>query len=343
MDFDADGTLFATCETDDGKETHVLITIDPSTGEGTGVEVGPTGIELMPGVFGETFTTATDISFRDSDGALFAYLRRDLSGFSDHLATIDKVTGTAELKGFTFTFGIGNGIAFSPGEELFHADEDRLNTLDQSSGIVIPGRAFALDFPSDKCPSQSTDFDCRVNAMDFNPDGTLFASVNHKVDSIVENFLATIETTTGVVTIKGQTVPGLDAIAFAPAATATPPAKAELGSFKCYGVKRPKRAPKFEEVEMTLYDRFDGTSETRVGRAMSVCTPVPDVSDSTAGLTCYKIKDKREQEGEQTKFQELDLVVGNELFGEEQALTLKKSKVICVPSTIEDVPEAVLK
>ncbi len=85
---------------------------------------------------------------------------------------------------------------------------------------------------------------------------------------------------------------------------------------------------------MTLNDRFGGSIETRVEKAERVCTPVPDVTSSTAGFTCYKIKYEDYQEKGQPKFQQLDVEVWNELYGEGQALTLKKPKVICVPSTI---------
>ncbi len=224
-DFSPLGTLYATCFSSSG--AHVLITIDTTTGAGmeigtgTGVGADPSAcVSPFPSPL-NCFTTVSDISFRNSEGALFAYLRGTV--FLDSLATIDIATGTATLKEFpTVTFGIGNGIAFSPGDELFHADEFLLNTLNQGSGTVVPG-GVPLMFPAIECPNQfPPNFDCRVNAMDFDPlTEMLFASVNHKVGSVVENFLATIETkggTKGDVTIIDPTVDGMDAIAFAPAA-----------------------------------------------------------------------------------------------------------------------------
>ncbi len=354
MDFRA-GTLFATCERANGSDTHVLIMIDLETG--IGAEVGPTGIETLLEdiiVSGRYFETATDISFQNS-GELFAYLQTvDDAQIFPFLARIDIAAGSAvltRLPNFTNTFGNGNGIAISPGDKLFHADERSLNTLNQTSGVAIPELALDLVFPPNECPNQSANFDCRVNAMDFNLDGTLFASVNHKFDSAVENFLATIETkgdTTVAVTIIGPTVDGLDAIAFGPAASAppappAPPGKAELGDLKCYEVKRPRETPKFEDFDVTLNDRFDVINRnTHVEKVETICTPVVG-QDSTApsspSFTCYKIKDKGEHVGEyeegQPKFQQLDVTVGNELYGEGQVLTLKKPKVICVPSTID--------
>ena len=333
MDFRA-GTLFATCEKgkvkDDESDTHVLIMIDPTSGTGgvvgsTGVGTGPLGL----------FKTMSDISFRNSDGALFAYLKTvDESFYFPFLATIDIGSTAVTLKGPTVTFGNGNGIAFSSEDELFHADEGRLNTLDQDSGTVVSG--VPLMFPTTECPNQLFDFDCRVNAMDFNPDGILFASVNYKVGSTVENFLATIETkgdTKRDVNIIGQTVDGLDAIAFAPAATASL-AKAELGDFKCYDVKESKGVPKYEEVEVTLADEFAPESITRVRNPEVFCTPVSmdgaEITDPTASLTCYNIKDVEGQPNEEQN------VVVEKKIGGQQALTLKIPKLLCVPSTIVD-------
>jgi hypothetical protein len=103
MDVGPDGSLYATGERADGSNIHVLITIDRATGAGT--EVGPTGVEFLG--FGDT---VSDISFRHSDGALYAYLEA-----GDGLGTIDPATGAATALGPTGTASCcGNGIAFSP-------------------------------------------------------------------------------------------------------------------------------------------------------------------------------------------------------------------------------------
>ena len=342
MDFRA-GTLFATCERA-SDNTHVLIIIDPESG--IGAELRPTGVGRVstgPFDFLAALKTASDISFR-SDGVLHAHLRPFNS-----LWTISVTGGATTLIGETFVAGGGNGIAFSPGDVLFHANEANLNTLNQSSGnvTIVAG----LDFPGPPVPAGPGCCDQpRINAMDFQPGkepGTeiLFASLNDRLlrgsgpnVNPLENFLATIDTETGVVTIKGQTVDGLDAIAFAPAAAA---AGAELGDFKCYKVKRARGTPKLDKIEVTLNDSFDVINrETRVEKAETVCSPVGigigSTAPSTASLTCYKIKNVPED----PKFERLDVEVKNDLFvdGEgkplTQALTLKKAKVLCVPSMI---------
>ena len=53
--------------------------------------------------------------------------------------------------------------------------------------------------------------------MDYEPDtGVLYASVNGGFGGSGPNFLATVDPTSGVVTNLGQSVNGLDAIAWAP-------------------------------------------------------------------------------------------------------------------------------
>ena len=57
----------------------------------------------------------------------------------------------------------------------------------------------------------------RLNAMDYEPDtGVLYASVNAGFRGSGPNFLATVDPNTGVVTNVGQSVNGLDAIAWRP-------------------------------------------------------------------------------------------------------------------------------
>ena len=191
MDTAMDGTLFAIAERDDGSDTNVLITIDPDTGAGT--EVGPTGLG-----------TGMGVSFRNSDNVLFI----DYWGEGTVLATVNTQTGAGTDVGPTGTFGDGNGIAFSPGDELYHAEKGRfsLHTLNQSTGeatyvteLFYPG---GLNWP-------------RINAMDFQPGtGVLFASLNDGEEGSGPNYLATVDTGTGEVTIIGQTVDGLAALAF---------------------------------------------------------------------------------------------------------------------------------
>ena len=140
--------------------------------------------------------TVSDISFR-SDGTLYAYAEP-----CDKLGVIDTSTGAFTLLGDTGQSDQGNGIAFSPGDVLFHAGFANVGTLDQTTGVLTPGAGLTFPIPG-TCG--------RVNALDFQPgSGTLFALMNCGSS----RRLGTLDTTTGVITDIGESVFQLDAIAF---------------------------------------------------------------------------------------------------------------------------------
>jgi parallel beta-helix repeat protein len=193
MDADAAGTLYATGSSARTGE-HVLLTIDPVTGVGTAV--GPTGVE------GLGFDTVTDLSFRSGDNRLYAYF-----GPGDTVGTLDLATGRATALGSSGVFCCGNGIAFSPNDLLFHANDHAFHLLNQEGDMAIALANLTFHLPADKRP--------RVNAMDFHPGtGLLFASLSDGSVDLPENYLATINTMTGKVIIIGRTVDGLDALAW---------------------------------------------------------------------------------------------------------------------------------
>jgi len=197
MDFDPiSGTLFAACF-DPITNAHVLITINTVTGAGT--LVGPLVNTFGFGNF--------DVSFR-ADGTLFGATFDNII-ITISLFTINTSTGLATLVGFTGTFTQGNAMAFQ-GNTLFHNDLIALSTLNQVTGIATP---FALPtfagFPPLNFP--------RVNAMDSNPTtGIMFASVNDGQQGGGPNYLATLNTATGVFTHIGQSANGLDGLAWQP-------------------------------------------------------------------------------------------------------------------------------
>lgn len=189
------GILYGTGERNDGSNTNVLLTIDPSTGAGT--EVGPTNVAALG--FG---TVESDLSFRNSNGRLYAYIEA-----GDGVATINPATGAAATVGPTGISDLGNGLEFSRGDLLFQAGAGSLTTINQSTGaktIVAP--LTFVGFPPLGFP--------RINAMDVNCAGTMYASVNDGGGGAGPNYLATVNLATGVVTHLGSTVGGLDAIAW---------------------------------------------------------------------------------------------------------------------------------
>ncbi len=186
-------TVFATCQrTSDG--VQVLITINPASGAGT--EVGPTG----------STDKNPDLSFRNSDNTLYAFVFDFFGGTPHSLGTIDINSGLQTTLGVTGDIGGGNSIAFSPGDTLFHSRTFNsiatLNTLDQNNG--------AFTFVTNLTPGPSGR--TVIGAMDFQPGtGILFGASG---GSNTLDILLTIDTSTGIITEIGPTVSGLDAIAF---------------------------------------------------------------------------------------------------------------------------------
>lgn len=195
--FDSAGTLYGVGRRPSDNR-NVLITVNTATGAGT--MVGLTGVENLG--FGNS---VSDISFRHSDGALYAYLEA-----GDGLATINKTTGAATRLGSTQTSCCGNGIAFSPTDVLFHVNEHSLHTLNQTTGASSFVAPMSYPPPSGDFP--------RINSMDYEPrTGILFGSlIRGRTGQPRVSHLVKLNTSTGVVTVIGPTVTGLDAIAFGP-------------------------------------------------------------------------------------------------------------------------------
>lgn len=179
MDFSSDGILYALGERMDGSNTAVLLTIDLCTGAGT--EVGATSAALT-----------TDMSFRSTDGALFATTQTDLY-------RIDRTTGAATLIGPTGAPRNGSALAFNlAGDVLYYAPELQLFSLD----------------PATAAPTllNSLNIDGALNALDADPQsGTLYASF---YDYTTGNHLATLDPASGTVTVIGPTQQALDSLAF---------------------------------------------------------------------------------------------------------------------------------
>ncbi|MGA1869887.1 MAG: DUF2341 domain-containing protein [bacterium] len=210
MDFHPDGTLYATAEdiSDDGYHTPILIKIDTESGEGTKVQVlhhpwYDSRYKPGEGIWHNYGDAVSDISF-DSNETLYAYLDN-----GDGLAKIDISSGELDDLGPTGVYGLpgstrpasGDGMAFSLEDELFYANEYAIFTLQQESGGTS-------DF---KIPLQFSippDNDPRINGMDFDPGtGILYGSLRDGDHNTRENYLVTINTTDGNVTIIGDWTP----------------------------------------------------------------------------------------------------------------------------------------
>ena len=183
ISFDTSGTLYGVGNrASDG--VQVLLKINPATGVGT--QVGATTL----------FANVQDIAFRNSDDALYGY-----SG--GNIYTFNITTGVATLLGDTGDgFPSGNGLAFSPFDTLYKADNNSLWTIDQSTaaGTVFENLNYATTGD-------------RVNAMKFDSStGVLWASVK---DGGTINYLATVDIGNGNVNEVGPTQTGTDGLTVA--------------------------------------------------------------------------------------------------------------------------------
>jgi len=189
--------MFGACNTNpegagSGTKVSVLVSIDPRTGAGT--LIGETGIENDP-INGFDIS---DISFKPN-GQLFGYVTS-----SEDIVTIDTTTGAATLKGPTGNPEAGNGIAWLPGDTLFHADDTDLSTVNPTTGALT--FVASLNFP---------DGVDKISGMDFQP-GTniLYGSTGGGQFNPGPN-LVTIDINPGDVTIVGDTgLDGLTGLAF---------------------------------------------------------------------------------------------------------------------------------
>lgn len=298
MDFHpTTGILYATCFRP-GTVRTVFIKINPDTGVGT---------EVNPAALGFQFPV-TDISFRNSDQALYAYF-----GSVNSVGTIDIMTGEATALGPSGGVFAGNGIAFSPSDVLFHATEGPLSTLNQTNGAAT----FVTGLSFQACGS-GTDQSPRINAMDFQPGtGILFGSLNIAFGGGGPNCLVTIDTATGEVTLIGLTVPGLDALAWSQAAEVTE-------HFECYKAE----GRKVRET-VKLEDQFGIKPRVRVRGPELFCNPVTvskndeGIKNQAGHLTCYEIKDGDDDAKRRVR-------VKNQ-FGE-QTLKVDGAKLLCVAS-----------
>jgi hypothetical protein len=153
-------TIYATGQRP-GTGVPVLITIDPTTGDGT--EVGPTGVSGF----------ISDIS-RHESGVLYAY-----NAQNDPLHTLyalDIQTGAAQLLGDPgHGFTGGNGIAAvpaAPGGALYHASSTLFTSLNLFNGFAT----VLASPPTYVAPLGDPGF-ARPTAMDFQWGGTLFGLV----------------------------------------------------------------------------------------------------------------------------------------------------------------------
>jgi len=114
-----------------------------------------------------------------------------------------------------------------------------------------------------------------------------------------------------------------------------PPLIAGLDHFLCYKAKSAEGERKFERRDVDLEDQFRATVKS-VKKPKFLCTPVAKdgepVINPAGHLVCYEVKGHDE-------FEKRNVLVFNQFEDEVEGriLTIKKPKIVCVPSTKEDL------
>jgi hypothetical protein len=191
-----EGWLYAMCEAyneDVGEDRGALISISSSNGAFVSATVEQLAENSLNG--------ATDISF-DSDGALVAYFLGEayfVSLPNDFAFDLANTNWTLFLVG-EGCCGLGHGIAFSRNGDLYHANPN--NGTGKLEILQKDTTTSTMTFYAHPTVLASLESN-QINAMDFDTTNNILYALVRKDDT---DFLATINTTTGAVTIKGPII-----------------------------------------------------------------------------------------------------------------------------------------
>jgi hypothetical protein len=198
------GVLYGTTANRSPVSPGFLISINTTTGAGT-----PIG-DLVPAT-----ETAADITF-GADGTLYGWLEAG----TDDLITINLMTGAATVVGDSGLSTAGAGLAGSGNPVVLGGEGDAgcLSLIDTGTGAATAPCVVTAN---------GTTFGGELAALDYDAGGVLYGA--DLTDAGGSNprpaQLITINTLTGAVTVIGDTVEALDAIAFGLAA---PPSASPL-------------------------------------------------------------------------------------------------------------------
>ena len=182
------GVLYGSANMNSPTAPRNLIRIDPTTALAT--VVGPYGIADQ---------TMADLTFRPG-GTLYGWLEAS----DDDLYTIDTLTGSASLVGDSGLGTYGSGLASNAAGTLYYAGNGTagpLHTIDPTTGLPTTVATLSGGI-NDGYP---------ISALAFDSSGTLFG-VEGSFGAPA--YLISIDTATGAITVRGQTIDRLDAIAF---------------------------------------------------------------------------------------------------------------------------------
>ncbi len=218
-----------------GAGTAAIYTVDPTTGAAT--LLGDTGLG---------FAAVGGLDFR-ADGTLFAAVNvvGDGGTGSDHLATIDKATGTATVIGsfgtcsqFACSIEGMEGIAFDPSGTLWGSQSRRggpsgLYTINPATG--------AATFKTPVLDSSGIPPSGGVVSLQFACDGTLYGGTARGIERQDGGRLITIAPTTGRFNFVGSqsatlTGSSLGALAFQKRCLPTSKDQCKNGGWRNFGV-----------------------------------------------------------------------------------------------------------
>ncbi len=183
-----------------GSDPGMLLTIDPTTGAGT-----------IIGDFGTGGSPIADIAF-DPGGTLYGWQQ-----LGSDLYRINVTTGAAELVGDSGLFTSNSGLAIDAAGVAYFGGFDGnlipgqfgLAQIDLATGAAVDVIPYSPPLPVGL-------------GLTFDDAGVLYGI--HKVDNLeVPRELVRIDPATGAITIIGDTVDRLDAIAFIPERQAPEP------------------------------------------------------------------------------------------------------------------------
>ncbi len=190
MDVDpATGILYATGE-QPVTDAPVLITINRNTGNGT--LVGEMSVN----------ESIAGLSIRNSDSTIFGF------GGHEGVFTVNSTDGsTTVLIEKDDWDKSGNGIAFSPTDDLYHADAENLHTVNQTTGLLTEVGPLSFNSFPEVLPNP------KVSAMDYGPETGLYYVIV-KGGGGAATYLATLDVTTNAVSHVGATADNMDGLAY---------------------------------------------------------------------------------------------------------------------------------
>ncbi|NNE27107.1 MAG: hypothetical protein HKN09_09710 [Saprospiraceae bacterium] len=201
LEYNDDTGYFYAIGRDPGDGTQVLMTIDLATGAGT--LVGALSPQFTKGTGAPTF----DMTYDADNGIMYVN-----SFFNPDCVVLAQINvNTAEVTDIlpTLTCSPGNGMAYCDGS-IYLYDVDNGGTLYTLDPVTGSGTGVAnvsyTGFPLLIGP--------RINSMDCDASGNLYVDVNDGAVGSGPNYLGIMNRNTGEVSFIGQTINGLNGLAW---------------------------------------------------------------------------------------------------------------------------------